>query len=167
MSSPPSSTHSCKNHKRKADSDRLDVCVPTLVRRRRVSVAFHVVGGRTFSGELSRYIIAGYENPRVFRGLTSGDGSHFPAHRKAFCPSQVQTAAVLSKCIPRHLSESFTERFLHHQGLPTASSRTVLGPCMVPSRLVHRYARPLFRVFAKRLLIRLVLAMFLWNPANS
>ena len=35
-----------------------------------------VVGGRTFPGELSRYITAGYENPRVFPGVpsTNADG---------------------------------------------------------------------------------------------
>ncbi|KAI2491402.1 hypothetical protein MHU86_23157 [Fragilaria crotonensis] len=117
----------CENRKRKADSDVLDVQDLASPVRRRVLVASHVVGGRTFPGELSRYIIAGYKNPRVFCGLSSGDESHFsdPARRKTFCPSQVQAAAVLSKCIPRHLSESFTKRFLHHQGLPTAGSKWV------------------------------------------
>ena len=121
------SSPSCENRKRKADSDVLDVRDLGSPVRRRVLVASHVVGGRTFPGELSRYIIAGYKNPRVFCGLSSGDESHFsdPARRKTFCPSQVQAAAVLSKCIPRHLSESFTMRFLHHQGLPTAGSKWV------------------------------------------
>jgi hypothetical protein len=128
MSSPPCGSSSfCKNHKRKADSDLLDVCVPTLVQHC-VSVAPHVVGYRTFLGELLHYIIAEYKNPRAFCGLTtSGDGSYYcdTARCMAFYPSQVQAAAVLSKCIPRHLSESFTERFLHHQGLLTAGSWTV------------------------------------------
>ena len=90
----------------------LITCVPPSVRCHTL-VASRVVGGRTFSDELPRYIIAGYKNPRVFRGLTSANGSHFgdPAHRKAFYPSQVQAAAVLSKCIPCHPSESLPSDF--------------------------------------------------------
>ncbi len=66
-------------------------------RRRDPRPVSDVVGGRTFPGELSRYIIAGYENPRVFPGVpsTNADGqtkskarSLSPVADKAppFCP---------------------------------------------------------------------------------
>jgi hypothetical protein len=76
-----------------------------------------VVGGRTFPGELSRsYVFAGYENPRVFPGVpsTKADGQA-KGKRKVFVPSGKQTAAVLSKRLPRQVSAFFTERFLYYQ----------------------------------------------------
>jgi len=85
-----------------------------------------VVGGRTFPGELSRYIFAGYENPRVFPSVpsTKADGQA-KGKRKVFVPSGGQTAAVLSKCLPRNVSAFFTERFLHYQKAPVTASLSV------------------------------------------
>ncbi|KAI2493781.1 hypothetical protein MHU86_20744 [Fragilaria crotonensis] len=105
--------------------------------RRRVSRAVSdVVGGRTFPGELSRYIIAGYENPRVFPGVpsTKADGQT-KGKRKVFVPSGGQSAAVLSKGLPRHVSAFFTERFLHYQKAPDTASLSVGGGVPIGAKI--------------------------------
>jgi hypothetical protein len=87
-----------------SDSD----AVPS--KRRGKSVA-EVVGGRTFPGELARQIIAGYMNPRVVPQETS----HDPGNRHDYWCSRRQAAAVLAKCIPRHLSKAFIDSLTLHQ----------------------------------------------------
>ena len=87
--------------------------------RRRGGVAnpLEVVGGRTFPGELSRYIVAGYANPRVFAGSVE-PGPLAKGTRKMFVPTHGQVAAVIAKSIPKHLEDPFTQHFLRYQGAP-------------------------------------------------
>jgi hypothetical protein len=117
-----------KSRKREAKTSsdppkRRRACTPA---RRRL-LAPGVMGGRTFPGELSRFIIAGYENPRVFAGVSSESGlsGKDPKFRKQFIPTQPQVAAVLAKCIPRHLSATFTDEFLRVQKMDGVSSLAV------------------------------------------
>ena len=110
---PPSRERSCRHRA----SLR---CVPDVI------PGTDVVGRRIYPGELSRFIIAGCDNPRVYSGTVQVP-SIAPAEvdekamaqkrkkRKAFAPSQGQIAAVLSKALPRHVSASFSDRILHYQ----------------------------------------------------
>lgn len=86
------------------------------------------VGGRTFPGELSRYIIAGYENPRVFPCLSEAKpaaSTTSKSKRKVFAPSNSQCAAVLSKCLPKHVATAFVDHFLRHQKLSATASLSI------------------------------------------
>lgn len=89
-------------------------------------VILDVVGRRTYPGELSRFIIAGWDNPRVYSGTVQVpsiapakvDGkakAQKSKKRKAFAPTQGQIAAVLLKALPRHVSASFSDCILHYQ----------------------------------------------------
>ena len=123
---------SSKSRKRKAktSSDPPKRRRPRTPARRRL-LAPGVMGGRTLPSELSRFIIAGYENPRVFGGISSESGlvsGKDPEIRKQFIPTQPQVAAVLAKCLPRHLSVTV------HQGV---SSRTEIGLCCFSGRASH------------------------------
>ena len=86
-------------------------CHHRVLLRRLPDVIPDVVGRRTYPGELSRFIIAGCNNPRIYRG-TVPVPSIAPAEvdgkakaqkskkRKTFAPTQGQIAAVLSKPLP-------------------------------------------------------------------
>ena len=110
-------------------------------KRRRASqrrmLAPDVIGGRTFPGELARFIIAGFENPRVFGDISSESalGGKDPKIRKQFKPTQPQVAAVLAKCIPRHLSATFTDEFLRVQRSDGVASLAVYDAIPSGSRI--------------------------------
>ena len=124
-----------------------------------------VVGGRTFPGELSHYIIAGYENPRVFPSVpsTKADGQA-KGKRKVFVPSGGQTAAVLSKCLPRHVSAFFTERILHYQKASVTASMSVGDGVPIGAKICKT---TLLQAFTSRSWIHSELVMFLWSGVNT
>lgn len=104
-------------------------CRHRALLRRLPDVIPDVVGRRTYPGELSRFIIAGCNNPRVFSG-TEVDGkakTQKSKKRKAFSPTQRQIAAVLSKALPRHVAASFGDRILHYQNSRDTPSLCVDG----------------------------------------
>lgn len=104
-------------------------CRHRALLRRLPDVIPDVVGRRTYPGELSRFIIAGCNNPRVFSG-TEVDGkakTQKSKKRKAFSPTQGQIAAVLSKALPRHVAASFGDRILHYQNSRDTPSLCVDG----------------------------------------
>ncbi|KAI2497925.1 hypothetical protein MHU86_16581 [Fragilaria crotonensis] len=70
----------------------------------------------------------GYERGRGADGQTKGK-------RKVFVPSGGQSAAVLSKGLPRHVSAFFTERFLHYQKAPDTASLSVGGGVPIGAKI--------------------------------
>jgi hypothetical protein len=95
------------------------------------------MGVQTFPGELSRFIIAGYENPRVFAVFSSECGVSDKDSKfcKQFIPTQPHVAAVLAKCILRYLSATFSKEFLRVQKLEGVGSLAVYDAIPPGSRI--------------------------------
>jgi hypothetical protein len=89
-------------------------------------------GNRTFPSDISRHLIAGVDDPRVF-GSVVPRRSSVRSSRPSFFPSKVQFSATISKCLPKQDVANFSSAFSRFQVLANGVATPLgLSDCGVP-----------------------------------